>query len=70
MGTVELVGILGYYTLISMTLNVFRMLALKGKARVSGVARTIVLVPAPSAGTSILSQRFAEINRLSRCGGF
>ena len=25
-GTVELVGILGYYTLISMTLNVFRML--------------------------------------------
>jgi len=25
-GTVELVGILGYYALISMTLNIFRML--------------------------------------------
>ncbi|MEJ2377676.1 MAG: carboxymuconolactone decarboxylase family protein, partial [Pseudolabrys sp.] len=30
--TVELVGILGYYALISMTLNVFRMLPPEGEA--------------------------------------
>ena len=32
-GTVDLVGILGYYTLISMTLNAFKVLFQRGKAQ-------------------------------------